>query len=141
MFTGLVQNIGMIRSIDGDRGDLRLEIATDMDLSNTQIGASICCSGCCLTVIEKTSQSFCVDVSAETLSKTILGTWVVGTEINLEPSLKAGDEIMIKVNGQLQPAIISLSGEVKKRKKAKEVLRDNFPFAIIWQAYKLWFKK
>ncbi len=93
MFTGLVQDIGIIRSIDSSRGDLRIEIETNMNLSKVQIGASICCSGCCLTVVQKTNNSFFVDVSAESLGKTIIGAWKVMTRINLEPSLKAGDEM------------------------------------------------
>ena len=93
MFTGLIQDIGIIRSIDNTRGDLQIEIETNMDLSKIQIGASISCSGCCLTVVNKSDNSFFVDVSAETLSKTIIGTWRVLSRINLEPSLKVGDEI------------------------------------------------
>lgn len=93
MFTGLVQDIGIIRSIDDRRGDVRIEIETNMNLAAVQMGASICCSGCCLTVVEKTENTFSVDVSAESLSKTIIGAWRVMTRINLEPSLKAGDEM------------------------------------------------
>ena len=93
MFTGLIKNIGKISAIDKSQGDLRLEIETDMNLKAVQIGASICCSGCCLTVVEKSEDSFSVDVSAETLSKTILGSWQLKTRINLEPSLKVGDEM------------------------------------------------
>jgi riboflavin synthase len=62
-------------------------------MTNVPMGASIACSGCCLTVISKTQHSFSVDVSAESLSKTNLGSWVKGTKINLESSLKFGDEL------------------------------------------------
>ncbi len=93
MFTGLIQDIGTIRAIDKARGDARFEIVTALNLSNIEIGASICCSGCCLSVTEKTKDSFFVDVSAESLSKTIIGNWKMGTRINLEPSLKLGDEM------------------------------------------------
>lgn len=93
MFTGLVQHIGKIRSIDKSSGDLKFEIETDMNMSEVQMGASICCSGCCLTVVDKTENSFSVDVSNETLSKTTLGAWEVMTRVNLEPSLKVGDEM------------------------------------------------
>lgn len=93
MFTGIIQDRGRVRSVDGTRGDLRLEIATALDLAPVPLGASICCSGCCLTVVEKTKDSFFVDISAETLSKTALGEWREGMEINLEPSLKLGGEI------------------------------------------------
>ncbi len=93
MFTGLVQDIGIIRSIDKARGDLRIEIETNMNLSNVSMGASVCCSGCCLTVVDKAKRSFFVDVSKESLNKTIIGAWSVMTRINLEPSLKLGDEM------------------------------------------------
>ncbi len=93
MFTGLVQEIGIIRSVDENNGDLRLEIETVMDLLSVPMGASICCSGCCLTVVAKEEKSFFVDVSNESLSKTVIGAWQVKTRINLEPSLKVGDEM------------------------------------------------
>ncbi len=93
MFTGIVQSIGTVRRVDRMRGDLRFEIETDLDLGKHSLGASICCSGCCLTMIEKAQRSFFVDVSAETLSKTVLGEWSEGTRVNLEPSLKIGDEL------------------------------------------------
>ncbi|MCB1839715.1 MAG: riboflavin synthase, partial [Alphaproteobacteria bacterium] len=93
MFTGIVQDIGTVRCVDRTRGDLRFEIKTNLNLESVPLGASICCSGCCLTVVEKTVDSFSVDVSAETLSKTSLGEWKEGTQVNLEPSLKMGDEL------------------------------------------------
>lgn len=93
MFTGLVQEIGVVRSVKKTRGDLRIEIGTRLNLSAVQLGASICCSGCCLTVVDKTENSFSVDVSNESLSKTIIDAWQVKTRINLEPSLKVGDDL------------------------------------------------
>lgn len=93
MFTGIIQTKGTVVKIDHDRGDPRFYIRTNLDLSQVAIGASICHAGCCLTVIEKDGDVYAVDVSAETLSKTTLGTWTQGTEINLEPSLKVGDEL------------------------------------------------
>lgn len=93
MFTGLVQEIGVVRSVKKTRGDLRIEIGTRLNLSEVQLGASICCSGCCLTVVDKTENSFSVDVSNETLSKTMIDAWQVKTRVNLEPSLKVGDEL------------------------------------------------
>lgn len=92
MFTGIIQDIGIVRSVER-KGDLRLAISTDLDLASAQIGASICCSGCCLTVVEKADHIFFVDVSSETLAKTRIGTWEPGTKINLEPALKIGDEL------------------------------------------------
>ena len=93
MFTGLVQDVGRVRSLDND-GDWRIVIETAaLDLEEMSIGASIACSGCCLTVVEKGSGWFAVDVSAESLSKTVIKNWQEGMRVNLEPSLKLGDEL------------------------------------------------
>ncbi len=93
MFTGIITDMGTVLRVDDTRGDKRFEIGTSWDMSDVPMGASIACSGCCLTVIAKTKNSFSVDVSAETLSKTNLGQWEQGTRINLESSLKFGDEL------------------------------------------------
>ncbi len=93
MFTGLIQDIGVVCSVQNDEGGVRFGIETKMNLSDVSIGASICCSGCCLTVVEKSNNTFYVDVSHETLSRTSLGAWRVMTRINIEPSLKLGDEM------------------------------------------------
>ncbi|GJL84952.1 MAG: riboflavin synthase subunit alpha [Micavibrio sp.] len=93
MFTGLVQTIGTVRSIENRGEDLRLEIETELDLNNVSIGASIACSGVCLTVTTKAKNSFWTDVSSETLRKTMIKNWAVGTKVNIEPSLHLGDEI------------------------------------------------
>ena len=92
MFTGIVTGIGTVGRIE-KRGDTRFEIATTYDTATIAIGASIACAGCCLTVVAKTSNSFSVDVSAETLSKTTLGQWQSDTRINLERALRVGDEL------------------------------------------------
>lgn len=93
MFTGLVQNIGQIRSLENNQGDLLVEIETNMNLSIVPIGASICCSGCCLTVAGKSENSFFVVVSQESQNRTIFGSLCVMDRINLEPSLRLGDEL------------------------------------------------
>lgn len=95
MFTGIVTDIGEIVSVDpgGKEGDRRFVIATKHDMTAIAIGASIACSGCCLTVIEKKDGRFAVEVSAESLDKTHLGDWTVGSRLNLELSLKLGDEL------------------------------------------------
>ena len=93
MFTGIITDVGTVTRVDDTRGDKRFEITTNWDMTDVPMGASIACSGCCLTVIAKTRHSFTVDVSAESLSKTNLGAWVEGTKINLESSLKFGDEL------------------------------------------------
>lgn len=92
MFTGIITDIGTIRRIEPD-GDPRYEIATRYDTTDIAMGASIACSGACLTVIAKTADSFTMQVSAETLSLTTVSQWRVGSRINLERALKVGDEL------------------------------------------------
>jgi riboflavin synthase len=93
MFTGLVQAKGTVTAAENGR----FAIACPWDPASIALGASICCDGCCLTTTEvqpyKGGALFRLDVSDETLSKTTLGTWREGREINLERSLKAGDEM------------------------------------------------
>ncbi len=94
MFTGIITDLGQVEAVvPASEGDSWFRISTSYDLSEVEIGASIACSGCCLTVVEKGENSFAVDVSGETLSKTNLGDWEVGRRINLERSLKVGDEL------------------------------------------------
>lgn len=92
MFTGIVTAIGTIETSD-QRGDLRCVISCPWDTSTIAIGASICCSGVCLTVVECGEGTFSVDVSAETVACSIPGMWEAGANLNLEPSLKLGDEL------------------------------------------------
>lgn len=92
MFTGIITDIGHVRLIK-PRGDTRFEIGTSYDTATIEMGASIACSGACLTVVDKGDGWFAVDVSAETLAKTNLGDWREGTAINLERSLRLGDEL------------------------------------------------
>lgn len=93
MFTGIVTDIGRVAAVTGD-ADKVFTIQTSYDdLSSVDIGASIACAGVCLTVVDKNIDSFSVDASQETLSVTNLGDWAVDTEINLERSLKIGDEL------------------------------------------------
>lgn len=96
MFTGIISALGTIRAITalGGGADMRLVIAAPWpDISSVAMGASIACSGSCLTVVEMGADYFAVDVSAETLSKTTLGGWKVGSRVNLERALKVGDEL------------------------------------------------
>lgn len=94
MFTGIITDIGTVRAVAANADhDTRYEIETAFDLSDVAIGASIACSGACLTVIEKTDNRFAVQASGETLAKTTLGNWQEGTRINLERALKMGDEL------------------------------------------------
>lgn len=92
MFTGIITDIGTVRAVTR-AGDTRFEIATSYDLASVEMGASIACNGCCLTVIEKGAGWFAIEASAETLSKTTLGGWKPGARINLERALKIGDEL------------------------------------------------
>jgi riboflavin synthase len=91
MFTGIITDIGRITGVE-QRGDLRLRIGTSYDLASVDMGASIACSGVCLTVVDKGADWFAVDVSGETLSRTA-GDWVAGMPLNLERSLRVGDEL------------------------------------------------
>lgn len=97
MFTGIVTDIGTIRTAE-QRGDLRLVIETAYDMDTVDLGASISCSGCCLTVVDKGQDGqgqgwFAVDASAETVSRTAQGAWSEGRKLNLERALKIGDEL------------------------------------------------
>jgi riboflavin synthase len=96
MFTGIVTGMGEVREIKpiGDGQDMRIVIGAPWpDTAQIAIGASIACSGCCLTAIKVGADWFAAEVSAETLSKTKLGTWQAGTKLNLERSLRLGDEM------------------------------------------------
>ncbi|HEV2595102.1 MAG TPA: riboflavin synthase [Sphingomicrobium sp.] len=92
MFTGIVSDIGSVRKAD-QRGDLRLEIGTSYDMDGVDLGASISCSGVCLTVVDKGDDWFAVDVSGETVSKTAAEHWRLGAKLNLERALRLGDEL------------------------------------------------
>ena len=101
MFTGIVTAIGTIESIE-KKGDMRVQISCPWDPANIAIGASIACSGVCLTVVRRGGDPgsahenrawFAVDVSAETISRTAKGMWTEGRKLNLEPSLRLGDEL------------------------------------------------
>jgi riboflavin synthase len=96
MFTGIVTAIGTIQRVE-QRGDLHVTIACTFDPANIAIGASIACAGVCLTVVDRGGEAgsawFTVDVSAETVSRTARGLWREGRRINLEPSLRLGDEM------------------------------------------------
>ena len=96
MFTGIITDIGTIRTRE-DRGDTRLVIGTAYDVDGIDLGASIACSGACLTVVDKGTDAggnwFAIDASAETLARTAPGMWDAGRRLNLERALKVGDEL------------------------------------------------
>ena len=94
MFSGIVTDVGRVRAMaDAPAGGLRLEIATAYDTGGIALGASIACSGPCLTVVDKGAGWFAVDVSRETADRTTLGDWREGSAVNLERALALGDEI------------------------------------------------
>src|SRR6186997_415869 len=92
MFTGIITDVGTVESAE-QRGDLRLQIRCGYDLGTVALGASIACSGVCLTVVDKGEDWFAVDLSTETLSRTASHLWREGAAINLERSLRVGDEL------------------------------------------------
>ena len=92
MFTGIITGVGTVRSLER-RGDLRLTVGCGYDMGSVDIGASIACSGVCLTVVDKGGDWFAVDVSGETLSRSAAGNWSEGKRLNLERALRVGDEL------------------------------------------------
>ena len=95
MFTGIVTDVGQVRHIE-KRGDTHVVIATQYDVSAIDVGASIACSGACMTVVDKGTAKdrwFAFTASGETLSKTTLGDWKVGDPVNLERPMRVGDEL------------------------------------------------
>ena len=125
MFTGIISAIGEIRALEpiGQGADMRLVIGAPwQDTLSIPNGASIACAGCCLTAVALGSDQFTVDVSAETLSRTTLGTWRVGTRINLERSLRVGDEL----GGHL------VSGHVDGLGRVKSATRENASIRLVF---------
>ncbi|NIA67039.1 riboflavin synthase [Pelagibius litoralis] len=92
MFTGIVTDLGSLRAIE-QQADARFLFDTGYETGEIAIGASIACSGACLTVVDKGDGWFAADVSGETLSKTTLGGWQAGTPVNFERALRLGDEL------------------------------------------------
>ena len=121
MFTGIISDLGTVRTVV-DGGDMRLEILTTYNTDSIEMGASICCSGCCLTVIEKGQDWFAVQVSGESLAKTVLGAWAEGTRVNLERALKMGDEL----GGHIVSGHIDGVGEVLSVTEDGESQRISF---------------
>jgi len=107
MFTGIVTDVGTVRSAE-QRGDLRLVIACGYDMDSVELGASIACSGACLTVVDKGDDWFAVDVSGETVAKTAADRWREGARLNLERSLRLGDEL----GGHIVTGHVDAVGEV-----------------------------
>ena len=121
MFTGIVSDIGKVKRVE-KRGDTHVVIATQYDVSAVDIGASIACSGICLTVTDKGRSDdrwFAVSASAETVAKTTIGGWKEGQTLNLERPLRLGDElgghiVAGHVDGVAEVTGVSVEGESKR---------------------------
>lgn len=92
MFTGIISDIGRVLAVER-RGDARVTIATAYDTATVELGASVACSGVCLTVVDKAPGRFTVDVSGETVSRSADGMWSQGRALNLERAMRLGDEL------------------------------------------------
>lgn len=131
MFTGIITDIGRVRSIE-PRGDTRLTIATAFAIPTIEIGASIACSGACLTVVDKGIDAgaggggskgwFAVDASAETLSRTTLKHWREGSAVNLERALRVGDEL----GGHIVAGHVDGLARIERREPEGDSLRFTF---------------
>jgi riboflavin synthase len=119
MFTGIVEDVGRIRSLKPGK-DARIEIETKLPAGNFAIGASVACSGACLTVIDRgalaTGGWFAVEASPETAARTTLGQWRVGSPVNLERALKLGDEL----GGHLVSGHVDGLGRIRSIRKVGE---------------------
>ena len=128
MFTGIVSDLGHIRSVDrATAGDKRFSITTQYAMSDVTMGASIACNGCCLTVVDKAADWFAVDVSNETLSKTTLETWKVGDPVNLERALRLGDELgghLVSGHVDGVAAVVEASNDGQSRRLQFELPSD-----------------
>ena len=132
MFTGIVTDVGKVKRVE-KRGDTHIVIATQYDVGSIDIGASIACSGICLTVTDKgrgDDRWFAVSASGETVAKTTIGKWKEGQTVNLERPLRLGDElgghiVAGHVDGVAEIARIAPEGESKRItfKAPKELLR------------------
>ena len=134
MFTGIVTEIGRIEKID-NRGDRRVTVACAMDPEKIAIGASIACSGVCLTVVDRGGEAgsawFSVDVSGETVSRTAPAQWHEGASINLEPALKLGDELgghIVTGHVDAIGVVVSVSPEGDSRKVGIAAPKDLAPY-------------
>ena len=124
MFTGIVTDVGRVRHIE-KRGDTHLVISTNYDLSTVDIGASIACSGVCMTVVDKGTGKdgwFAVTASGETLSKTTISHWKVGDAVNLERPMRVGDEL----GGHIVSGHVDGAAEVKQLVTEGESTRVTF---------------
>lgn len=112
MFTGIIEAVGTVKTIEPRNGDLRLGIQTGkLDLSDVKIGDSISTSGCCLTVVDLPGDGYVADVSLESLRLTTIGDWQEGTQVNLEKSLTP----MTRMGGHMVSGHVDDTAEVLSR--------------------------
>jgi riboflavin synthase len=123
MFTGIISDVGVVRAVIPG-GDTGFTIATRYDTAGIALGASIACAGVCLTVTATGPDWFSVQASAETLSRTTLGQWRHGTQVNLERALKLGDEL----GGHIVSGHVDAVAEITGRRQEGDSLR--FTFAV-----------
>ena len=121
MFTGIITNIGAVREIRPG-GDTTFVIETNLDLADLALGASIACSGVCLTAIDHGVNWFAVQASAETLSRSTLKHWRAGSRVNLERALKVGDEL----GGHIVSGHVDAVAEIVERRQEGDSERFGF---------------
>jgi riboflavin synthase len=124
MFTGIVTDVGLVRNVER-RGDTHIVLATRYDVSRIEIGASIACSGVCMTVVDKGVADdpwFAVTASGETLSKTTISSWKSGDRVNLERPLKIGDEL----GGHIVTGHVDAVAEIVRVEPEGESVRMDF---------------
>jgi riboflavin synthase len=129
MFTGIVTDIGIVRAVIPG-GDTGFRIATSYDTAELAVGASVACAGVCLSVVDKGADWFAVQTSAETLARTGLGRWRVGTPINLERSLRSGDEM----GGHIVTGHVDAVAEIVERRPEGDSLRFVFEVPTGYEA-------
>jgi riboflavin synthase len=125
LFTGIVQDIGEVRSVEARGGDVRLTVACQrLDHARVRVGDSVCVQGCCLTVTERSGETFAADVSRETLSLTTLGDLAAGSPVNLEPALRAGDPLgghLVSGHVDGVARVVAVSGDARSVRLKIEV--------------------
>ena len=121
MFTGIITDLGKVIELE-KKGDTRVAIRTKYNIHEIELGASISCSGPCLTVVEKGENWFAVEVSAETIERTTIGTWKIGSNVNLERSLRVGEEL----GGHIVSGHIDSIVQITKSKVEGDSVRLDF---------------
>lgn len=123
MFTGIITDLGAVKAIErGEGTDSRFVFTTGYDTAGIGQGASIACSGVCLTLVDKGPGWFAADVSGETLTRTTLGGWEVGTPVNFERPLKLGDEL----GGHMVSGHVDGVAELTERRTERGSIRFAF---------------